>query len=336
MMTSTCPKCGGSDLRRITGTFFECVTETEVGWHDAPPEVTGTGMPQRRPIYGPCEHRFQMDMGLTSPCEIPYCGRDSVGTCQGGCKRRLCGLCGAPRGSFRCRDCIEAVQIEERQAAQRRQEKTAQATQLEARDLAQRQSLAREQLEAATSRREVARIFLENPLLLNKKECQEAWRRALTRDPIAPTHEITPVAGRAHLLMLDQSDPGWQWREVGDRFMAWKNPDGDYSTYFVDALGRTWRPVPFLLLGIRVPFRNLPFRKGSTSFVALPVGHSFRPSRCFQAWGLILFPGGGARTVQEGTCLTRIDLDDATYVRALGTLLQRMGQAGLEPATDGL
>lgn len=99
-MSTSCPQCGGSDLRQITPGFFECVSQVQVG--AIPPGVHGNR--EYLPVPGPCGHRFQVGggSGQAEPCA---CGRDSIGACRD-CNRRLCGLHGTDGGEFLCAGCI--------------------------------------------------------------------------------------------------------------------------------------------------------------------------------------------------------------------------------------
>jgi hypothetical protein len=89
MPLTTCPECGQDTLRQTTPGFYRCDGQRQVGWNEGPPHVTGAGY-QRTPVYGPCDTSFQVGAARSSsPCAL--CGRDSIGTCQGECGRRLCG-----------------------------------------------------------------------------------------------------------------------------------------------------------------------------------------------------------------------------------------------------
>jgi len=315
-VSATCPKCGGKDVKQVTPALFECETEVQTDWFDAPPEVTGTGMFERHALYGPCGHRFQVPgIAAAPPCEIPRCGRDSVGRCQGQCGRRLCGLCGAPRGPFICADCLKAQAEEKRRVAEEQEEAASRKREKAARQLADRRQSADQELAPLSDPIEILHVLERKSELLGRKACAAAWVRLAETGSVTPGHQIATVFGRGHFLICGwQSDPGWNWHERGKREDAWFAAESDI--YF-DNQGREWRPTSALLLG-----GPNPFLKGEKNWVALPHGARFHTRLSLHGWGLVLLPNSPPRTVAGGQPLSRVELSDDAYARAMTEILR--------------
>lgn len=294
----------------------------QTDWFDAPPEVTGTGMFERHVVYGPCGNRFQVAGGAAAPpCDIPRCGRDSIGTCQGRCGRRLCGFCGAPRGPLVCADCLKAEAAEKRRLAEEQEREQARKRENAARQLAARRQEADQELARSTDRLEILRVLKSRSELLSREECVAAWLRLAETDPVAPSHQIATVFGRGHFLICGwQGDPGWNWRERGKREDAWLAPE---SEIYFDDQGREWRPTSALLLG-----GPQPFLRGEKNWVALPHGARFRTRFSPHAWGLVLFPNAPSQFVAGGHPLSRVDLNGKAYAQAMREILR--GQSSAE------
>jgi hypothetical protein len=170
--------------------------------------------------YHRCGHRFQVGSGFSEPCGIANCGRDSIGHCQGGCGRRVCGLHATVTGSLVCVDCQA-----ERQASVRRREADEAAVR---RTEAQK---ANEELRKATSPREVKEFLRGHSAVITTDSCAIAWRSLVARGiptdvEIATVRETTgyDARGWAHRLwrFVEESRvPGW--RAGTDR---WLDADG--------------------------------------------------------------------------------------------------------------
>jgi hypothetical protein len=313
-MTVVCPKCGQMESRQITPVLFECEAEVQTGWFDAPPEVTGMGF-ERHATYGPCGHRFQVGGENAPPCEVPGCGRDSVGTCQGPCGRRLCGLCGAPRGSFMCASCVKANAAEQHRITRERQEAEERRREEQARELTERRRVADEELAHASGPEEIIDVLERQAELVSKEVCEAAWLRLLESTATVPAHEIATVKGRGHFLICGwQGDPGWNWHERGKREDAWFAPE---SNTYLDRKGWTWQPCSGLLLG-----EPNPFMSGEKNWVGLPRGARFRTLIGLHYWGLILLPNAPGRTPAIGHSLSRFELPGHRYAAAMAEILR--------------
>lgn len=254
---STCPRCGGAETLEISPGYFECQSTEFYGV--VPPELSG--LPGPIPHHGVCGHRYQVATATDrTPCEVPGCGRDSVGTCQGGCERRLCGLCGSSRGSFVCADCIaeHKLRVDERERARRDAE-------------------SREAAEHARSLVELSRAIASEPdpenlvELLSKGSpgldfdaCWTAWSKIANATLLPPTNELVTMQFRELFT-------GPKVREV-HRSPVWDaGPGGGW----LDSRGRMWkacgfkeRPDGFLARAGIAPIAP------STQIFAIPFGAS--------------------------------------------------------------
>lgn len=237
---SRCPVCGGSDVRQITPGFFECTSQIDVS---VPPGLFGN--PTLIGGSHVCGHHFQDGTSTASPpCGIPGCGRDSIGTCQGGCGRRLCGLHGPPAGSFIC----EACQVErEREDARRRDLADA-----EARAAAdERRAEVAEKLSACQDAREAAGVLNAHVAEVAAADCRATWVRLATSGAVAPTHEIVKVEGHPTLVGFLKFEVRGSWSESPEgRSDLWCAPDAGYHPrghgasgfdVLLDAEGSLWR-----------------------------------------------------------------------------------------------
>ena len=312
-------------MKQITPGLFECETEVQTGWLDAPPEATGTGMFERHALYGPCGHRFQV-IGATAapPCEVPGCGRDSIGSCQGQCGRRLCGLCGAPRGPLICADCLKAQAAEKGRVAEERVRTEARVRERAARQLSDRRRAADQELAPLSDPVEILHVLERESELLSRDACAAAWVRLTDNDSITPGHQIATVFGRGHFLTLGwQGDPGWNWHERGKRQDVWFAAE---SETYLDKTGQEWRPISALFLGTPNPFFS-----GEKNWVALPHGARFHTRFSPHAWGLILFHNAPSRAIASGHSLSRFELSGEAYTRAMVEILRgQIAEGGLK------
>jgi hypothetical protein len=235
-----CPRCGGSDVRQITPGSFECESEVQTGWHDAPPSVTGAGF-QRLPVWGPCGHEFQIGAWRATPsCGWPECGRDSIGTCVGNCGRRLCGHHGPKDGPFRCADCAR-----EHALRRKREEETKQA---EAAESSAKDKIAlEERLAAATTAETLLQVLREvDRTPAPKAACREAWMRLVAAGEVRARHDIVAVEGHG-------TAPGWvlsrfgltsqrgSWSSPTPFIEIWPSSDG---AVWIDAKAVAYRRKP--------------------------------------------------------------------------------------------
>jgi hypothetical protein len=173
-----CPQCGGESVRQITPNFYECLETVVVG--GVPPSVTG--LPHPIPDRRPCGTRFQIGApGPTPSCD--FCGLDSIGTCEGGCERRLCGNHGTTTSPFLCRECIAAIRAE-RESANR--ERAAEGK----RELADIAALLRE----ATAPSYIAELIRRGGPGLPGEAITDAWARLMAAGALSPApREIVTV-----------------------------------------------------------------------------------------------------------------------------------------------
>jgi hypothetical protein len=209
LMTALCPECGGSQLRQIAPGAFECVSLIDIS-HPSP-----GGM-----MHGHirCGHRFQVGSLLSGPCAMPDCGFDSIATCQGGCRRRLC-LKHADSGPTTCSDCAQ-----KRADAATQQQRERDAAAAEEFEETRQRVLA--VLEVSNDPREVAEaltsavVAKDDRPLVTVDECRDAWIRIVAAGLAgAPTHELTTAVGSKTWICLSMQwpvpvyDPGWLWHE---------------------------------------------------------------------------------------------------------------------------
>jgi hypothetical protein len=213
----SCPKCHGSKVRQITHGYYECLERIVVG--AVPPEATGH--PHPTPVERPCGNRFQIGPPVATP-SCAFCGLDSIGTCEGGCNRRLCGTHGTIRPPFLCRECLgrrKAEEAEEEAAARKRVEEEWDRNQAEL-DSA---------LEASDDPHEVARVLRKHEELVDVDRCRAAWSRLVASLSLEPIHECVEIVGRGIRffdLRVGASEPG-RWREVdGSRIGVWRAAGG--------------------------------------------------------------------------------------------------------------
>jgi hypothetical protein len=169
-----CPQCGGSRVRPITPGYYECLEDVVIG--GVPPEVTG--LPHHIPDLRPCGARFHVGAaGASVPCA--FCGLDSIGTCEGGCERRLCGNHGTAKPPFLCRECIVRRQAESDRAERER---------VEARVLAHKRELEEisERLDSAESPTEIAELVRRGGAGLGAEALGAAWKRLIDGGSLGP------------------------------------------------------------------------------------------------------------------------------------------------------
>jgi hypothetical protein len=181
----------------------------------APPEATG--LPHPAPVERPCGARFQVGASVAPP-SCALCGLDSIGTCEGGCARRLCGMHGTSRPPFLCRECFDR-----RKAKKAQEEAAAMRRALEARD--RNQVEVDSILDTSEDPREIARVLRQYEDLVDVKRCRAAWSRLVNDLSLQPTHEYVEIVGRGIRffdLRVNASEPG-RWREVpGSRVGVWR------------------------------------------------------------------------------------------------------------------
>lgn len=306
-MSRTCPACGGATLRQITSTFFECETPMDAS---IPPAVAGN--PGWLHASRPCGHRFQLGTpaGSLTPCGVPRCGRDSIGTCQGGCARRLCGLHGTTGGSFVCRDCLAE---QERQRERERTERTT-AAGVAARAAAEEAST---ELAACEEPRAVHDIIVSRPTDVRLDACKAAWCR-LVEAGLQPTHEVIKIEGLANpaARWFGRTSRG-AWTESKEpRLAAWYAPSTrsrqvptnepraaglEEKDLYLDASGSLW-----LAMG--------PFTEAT---IALPLGQRVVVRRGSAGAGLVKWLiDFGAHSLSE------VESTDAQYARAMAIILR--------------
>jgi hypothetical protein len=228
-----CPQCGGSQLRQVVPGVFECASLIDIS-HPAP-----GGM-----MHGhiPCGHRFQIGSLSSGPCAIPDCGLDSIATCQGGCRRRLC-LKHAGSGPTICSDC-----------AQKRADAAA------AKEFEETRQRVLAVLEVSNDPREVAEaltsavVAKDDRPLVTVDECRDAWVPIVAAGLAgAPTHELTTAVGSKTWICLSMQwpvpvyDPGWLWHERGRdaRVDLWEPPSRSSEMReptWLDGSGTVYRP----------------------------------------------------------------------------------------------
>lgn len=209
------------EVRQITPGFFECVGRVQVDWLEAPPSVTGAGF-QRTPVFGACGARFQVRAGLAAACGIPSCGRDSIGSCQGGCQRRLCGLHGSDGGSLVCAECAAGRLQREKQ---QREEANA-ATAARAADHHERLV---DELRSARDAVDRLRCITAGDECLPLDLCVQAWMTVMASGLLSPSAELVRIEARRWRIGRSS------WVE-GPRVPAWKAMDA----VWVDRDGECW------------------------------------------------------------------------------------------------
>jgi hypothetical protein len=229
----------------------------------------------RRPLSG-------WHLNCDSVCAL--CGLDSIGTCEGGCARRLCGVHGTSRPPFLCRECFDrrkAKKAKEEAAAMRRAVQARDRSQVEVNSI----------LDTSENPGEVARVLRQHEDLVDVKRCRAAWSRLVNSLSLQPTHECVEIVGRGVRffdLRVSASEPG-RWREVpGSRVGVWRAagvgrrrhpPYGEIQEHvdtfdlFLPADGDPWRstglqPVLWLSAGGR-----------GRSHIILPKGRPFETVR---------------------------------------------------------
>lgn len=326
----SCPQCQGSNLRQITPGFYECLEQIVVGM--APPEATG--LPHPAPVERPCGGRFQVGTP-TATLSCAFCGLDSIGTCEGDCARRLCGVHGTSRPPFLCRECLDrrkTEKVREEAAAHRR------AAEGRARKQAEVNSI----LDASEDPEEVARTLRQHEELVDVEQCRVAWSRLVESLALKPTHECVEIIGRGVRffdLRINASEPG-RWHEVSEsRIGVWRaagagsrrHPpfDGgreETETFdlFLTAGGEHWRSVQSRLLSVGAGGRG-------SERIVLPHGRPFATVR-----------KGKYVEVQDGIFIGQRDAPKAYYdrsvdhpmnfVRAVAAILGGLHGPAPEPA----
>jgi hypothetical protein len=201
---------------------------------------------------------------------------------------------------------------EQEEAASRRREKAA-------RQLADRRRSADQELAPLSDPTEILHVLERKSELLGRNACAAAWVQLAETGSVMPGHQIATVFGRGHFLICGwQGDPGWNWHERGKREDAWFAAE---SEIYFDNQGREWRPTSALLLGC-----PNPFFKGEKNWVALPHGAKFHARLSLHGWGLVLLPNAPPRTVAGGHPLSRVELSDDAYARAMAEILRDSDQ----------
>jgi hypothetical protein len=274
----SCPQCRGKNLRQITPGYYECLDQVIVGM--APPEATG--LPHPAPVERPCGARFQVGTPAATP-SCAFCGLDSIGTCEGGCARRLCGVHGTSRPPFLCRQCFD-----QRKAKKAQEEAAARRQAAVARD--RNQAELNSILDASEDPEEVAQALRQHEELVDVERCRAAWSRLVKSLALRPTHECVEIVGRGVRffdLRVNAFEPG-RWREVpGSRIRVWRaagagsrrhppfdgNPEKTETfDLFLTAEGEHWRSVRSRLLSVGAGGR-------SSERIVLPHGRSFATAR---------------------------------------------------------
>lgn len=302
-----CPQCRGKRLQQITPSFYECLELVVVGM--APPEATG--LPHPAPVERPCGARFQVGTPVVSP-SCGFCGLDSIGTCEGGCERRLCGVHGTTRPPFLCRECLKRMKTKkaEEEAATRHRAQ-------EARDRvrAQLDSI----LRASEDPQEVAQALREHEELVDRDHCREAWSRLIDALSLEPTHECVEIVGRGIRffdLRMSASEPG-RWRETADsRIEVWRAAEVNIGLdLFLTAEGEYWRST-----GCQEILYLQAGGRSSRTFI-LPRGQPFEMVRGrghFEVPGSIQVRRPGA----SKTYIDRTIEDPQLFIRAVATILE--------------
>lgn len=323
-MAITCPKCGGSEVHPITPGFYECVTPVQVGWNDAPPAVTKAGF-QRTPVFGECGHSFSVAAGSTPPCQIPRCGRDSIGTCQGRCGRRLCGLHGSRTGSLLCADCI----------AESERERSDHAARVSTERAATQESLRAEvhaRLTDCTTHDDLRSALEKYQRHASQDDVRSAWQRLGPASFRAGTHELVTLIGRSNLLgrLINEGAPQpGSWSETG-RQPLWRcwtpTPDESTETWdqtspkrWLDATGQLWKATTN---------RLTVFRGEEEKQLILAKGASYRLRR-----GSVPTLPGGFRFAQGALLAERDGSDAPAY--AAGVLAAISQQAAASRPAAG-
>ena len=138
----------------------------------------------------PCGHRFQVGAGRSELCGIPQCGRDSIGTCQGLCGRRLCGMHGSTTGSFLCAACARELAARQERQRDEAERKAAAAAEREVAETTRRREALQAKLVAATTPPEIAHLVVENKGLLTEEVSRAAWIRIAESRAIEPSHDL--------------------------------------------------------------------------------------------------------------------------------------------------
>jgi hypothetical protein len=206
----TCPRCGGSQLEQAEPGMLVCRTPIQVG--GIPPGAHG--QPHPVAIFEPCGTRFQVAPTATTPipCDLPRCGLDSVGTCQGDCGRRVCFRHTGGGSTVICPDCSQAI-------AQKAAERKATATAERAHMLKQIGAV----LKCSNDPLEVADTLTAHEELLAsvrwRDDCRETWSRLVDVLALTPPYEYVQVQGRRRLF----SSPSWS-EKPGSRVGVWLAP----------------------------------------------------------------------------------------------------------------
>ncbi|HEX5608880.1 MAG TPA: hypothetical protein VFX45_02170 [Solirubrobacterales bacterium] len=165
-------------MRQVTPHYYECLELVVVG--GVPPNVTG--LPHPIPDQRLCGTRFQIG-GSGPALSCAFCGLDSIGTCEGGCGRRLCGNHGTTNAPFLCRECIAGIEAERKQAED---ERVAQGK----RELAEIAA----QLRNATAPSHIADLIRRGGPGLPSEAIADAWSRLMEAGALRPAQwEIVTV-----------------------------------------------------------------------------------------------------------------------------------------------
>lgn len=227
-----CPRCRGTKVLQITPGYYECQGEIAVG---GIPKYA-TGLPHDIPDLRPCGVRFHTGTpSHSSPCAL--CGRDSIGTCEGGCSRRLCGLHGTDDSPFLCEKCLGGLIADrEKERNQSRRQANAEAERGRA-EL--RSTLYRSSDPAA-----IARALIDQETMVDAGELTKMWPELLERFAIEHSHELLEVEGQS----LHPFDHRGRWKESShERKELWlaSQVQLDHPRIRVDLLlgrdGAQWR-----------------------------------------------------------------------------------------------
>lgn len=247
------------------------------------------------------------------------CGRDSIGTCQGGCGRRLCGLHGPSSGTFICHQCTT-----ERAARDQRQRDAAEAERRAA--AARRRAEAAAELAACEHPEELRRVLIARGRDTVPDDCRAAWTALVSRGALEPTDEIVTVHGKGTPIgWLISRGVSWErgsWSEApGTRVDLWRAPEEGrrpvefhYGTdhwhrgdLWLDAGGALWQTRDS---EIELSIYN--YSRSETRFI-LPKGKPFKPKRGSKDIGhrVVFRRVPGARPVEP------LQTDDIGYLRAV-------------------
>jgi hypothetical protein len=302
-MAVRCPECGSDEVHPITPGYFECRAQIVVG--GIPPSVTG--LPHHLPGFRPCGTYFQV--GTSAPAQsCALCGFDSVGTCEGGCGRRLCGKHGTKSPPFLCRACLE------RKVGEQQREKVA-AHESAVRTQARRHDEVLAQALGSDDRTEIATLLNDSVGVLTTEDGKKVWQRLLDLGQIPPTHEMATMAGTPTLIgsLMSRSREHPQrgsWVETGSRRDLWFAPrdtdltsrgQGDGFDAVLDVSGNLFRAESSARLRLRL--------KPATERIMLDKG---------QQWNLV--PSKSAWDLVDGRLLRGWSEDAVTYVRAVAVI----------------